>query len=281
MFRLRISHPVTGDTKDMSSAQTLFLAPTIPFRHHSRPRTKSFSPPLCRDPPPKPVFYKSPSRAIERGGGFFIPGLQGPRLRIAVSLLVCSALTANHLAAPPFLPRTFSSSEALALTSSLAVLVSGLLDSSRQRAAEIQREVELAERAEKALQGASGSDVGQGGEIGKWGCSVASDMMEITGVGVWREGEMEMQWGDVGNAAMGEVVRRVAESGRGIYIQDSTELPEEATMPWLNEGNWSIVVTAVMGKVVVFVKKFQGSALPPQDRVWLEEVAKRMVQGDK
>lgn len=45
-------------------------------------------------------FYIRPSAAIERGGGFFIPGLEGPKLRIAVSGLVVALVTANHATAP-------------------------------------------------------------------------------------------------------------------------------------------------------------------------------------
>lgn len=50
-------------------------------------------------PQVKSSFYKRPSRAIEKGGGFYIPGLRGPRLRIGVGFLVLALLAANHASA--------------------------------------------------------------------------------------------------------------------------------------------------------------------------------------
>lgn len=41
--------------------------------------------------------YSRPSAAIERGSGFFIPGLEGPRIRILFGLTVLIADTANHV----------------------------------------------------------------------------------------------------------------------------------------------------------------------------------------
>lgn len=41
-------------------------------------------------------FYMRPSAAIEKGGGFFIPGLEGERLRVFVSLAVLGLLALNR-----------------------------------------------------------------------------------------------------------------------------------------------------------------------------------------
>ena len=41
-------------------------------------------------------FYVRPSLAIEKGGGFFIPGLEGSRLRVAISCLVLLLLGLNR-----------------------------------------------------------------------------------------------------------------------------------------------------------------------------------------
>ena len=41
--------------------------------------------------------YSRPSAAIERGSGFFIPGLEGPRIRILFGMTVLLANGANHL----------------------------------------------------------------------------------------------------------------------------------------------------------------------------------------
>ncbi len=37
-------------------------------------------------------FYRRPSKAIEQGGGFFIPGLEGERIRIVTALALLVAL---------------------------------------------------------------------------------------------------------------------------------------------------------------------------------------------
>jgi len=45
-------------------------------------------------------FYIRPSAAIERGGGFFIPGLEGRRLRVAISGVVVALLAVNRGGTP-------------------------------------------------------------------------------------------------------------------------------------------------------------------------------------
>lgn len=65
-------------------------------------------------------FYRRPSAAIERGGGFFIPGLEGDRVRIAggAGLLVLVAL--NH---PSTFTLSIGLSEALAIAGALALVL--------------------------------------------------------------------------------------------------------------------------------------------------------------
>jgi hypothetical protein len=41
-------------------------------------------------------FYIRPSAAIEKGGGFFVPGLEGPKLRVAISSLTIMLLILNR-----------------------------------------------------------------------------------------------------------------------------------------------------------------------------------------
>ena len=54
-----------------------------------------------RDPPPvKLAFYKNPSKPIEKGGGFYIPRLHGPRTRLFVSAVTATLLTLNFIASP-------------------------------------------------------------------------------------------------------------------------------------------------------------------------------------
>ena len=41
--------------------------------------------------------YSRPSAAIEKGSGFFIPGLEGPRVRLVFGLVILALTAANHL----------------------------------------------------------------------------------------------------------------------------------------------------------------------------------------
>ena len=44
-------------------------------------------------------YYRRPSAALERGGGFFVPGLEGARLRLVAAGTLCAALALNRLLA--------------------------------------------------------------------------------------------------------------------------------------------------------------------------------------
>jgi hypothetical protein len=50
--------------------------------------------------------YVRPSKALEVGGGFYVPGLEGYRLRVAIVGLVLTLLTLNRLLLPGFKPQT-------------------------------------------------------------------------------------------------------------------------------------------------------------------------------
>ena len=45
-------------------------------------------------------YYARPSAAVEQGGAFYVPGLEGFKLRIAVALLLLATLVANRLLSP-------------------------------------------------------------------------------------------------------------------------------------------------------------------------------------
>mmetsp|Transcript_19038 Transcript_19038/g.40327 ORF Transcript_19038/g.40327 Transcript_19038/m.40327 type:complete len:347 (-) Transcript_19038:747-1787(-) len=57
-------------------------------------------PPLCLAKPVKSSYYKRPAAALERGGGFYIPGLEGYRLRLLVGSVLSAALVANRITSP-------------------------------------------------------------------------------------------------------------------------------------------------------------------------------------
>jgi len=49
--------------------------------------------------------YVRPSKALEVGGGFYVPGLEGYRLRVAIVGLVFTLLTLNRLLLPGYEPQ--------------------------------------------------------------------------------------------------------------------------------------------------------------------------------
>lgn len=57
---------------------------------------------LMMAPPPKvkSSYYKRPSAALERGGGFYVPGLEGVRLRVAVASVLTIGLVLNRILSP-------------------------------------------------------------------------------------------------------------------------------------------------------------------------------------
>ena len=72
--------------------------------------------------------YVRPSAAVERGSGFFVPGLEGPRVRLFVGTLLLVATAVNH-----GLSETNSAfSEALAVLFSGLVLLQGAIESSKE-----------------------------------------------------------------------------------------------------------------------------------------------------
>ena len=74
-------------------------------------------------------FYVRPSKAIERGGGFYVPGLEGYRLRLFISLLIMFLMAANRLLLPGYHPlESQILSEGITLTSAFALLLSALMD---------------------------------------------------------------------------------------------------------------------------------------------------------
>ena len=84
----------------IAAALAFTAPPLLPARPHLRPLRVVAS----AGPPPyeeaKKGFYVRPSAAVERGGGFFIPGLEGYKLRLAVALLLSAGLLLNRVLSP-------------------------------------------------------------------------------------------------------------------------------------------------------------------------------------
>ena len=83
------------------------LARAVPSHAHAA-RVVATAP-----PPVSGSFYRRPAKALERGGGFYVPGLEGDRLRIAAATLVSAAIVANHVTSSQPLAEQQQASEAI------------------------------------------------------------------------------------------------------------------------------------------------------------------------
>ena len=73
--------------------------------------------------------YVRPSKALEVGGGFYVPGLEGYRLRVAIVGLVLTLLALNRLLLPDFEPEPSQVvSESITVLTALFVLAQALFD---------------------------------------------------------------------------------------------------------------------------------------------------------
>ena len=96
-------------------------------------------------PPPqaKPGFYARPSAAVERGGGFYVPGLEGSKLRLAAATVLSVGLVLNRLASPAEAASSQLVSEALG-TLGLLLLFAQVAAQSQQEREQEQTELRAA-----------------------------------------------------------------------------------------------------------------------------------------
>jgi hypothetical protein len=64
--------------------------------------------------------YVRPSGAIERGSGFFVPGLEGSKIKVVIGIVLLAGTAVNHWLG--FMPHDFSFSEGMAVVFSLLLL---------------------------------------------------------------------------------------------------------------------------------------------------------------
>ena len=70
--------------------------PTLPVVHRASPPIM-----MAKKPPPaRPGYYARPSAAVEQGGGFYVPGLEGSRLRVVAAAVLSAALVFNRVLSP-------------------------------------------------------------------------------------------------------------------------------------------------------------------------------------
>lgn len=262
----------------------------VPLRPHAQPRgLRCARPTMAADPPPqvKPSFYKNPSKAIEKGGGFYIPGLRGPRLRFFVSGLTVTLLTLNHLASPRVVTAapTLATSETIAFTAALAVLVTAIADvrtaTLETRAMDVVTSntstpastiPSTSSTSELSAPIATTSDDGPA-----WAQSVVTDLTPVKSIVAFRAGRVVAGTPDIDRSSVaGAVVERVGESGRALYVADSSTLPPDVGVPALSSDPCALYAIPTREAVVVFAAPVE-SSLSGEVRRWLEAMAPRVV----
>lgn len=74
-------------------------------------------------------FYVRPSKAVELGGGFFVPGLEGPKLRVAIGVLALVLLGLNRVLLAGYQPLPSQLySESITFTTTLFLLGQALFE---------------------------------------------------------------------------------------------------------------------------------------------------------
>ncbi|KAK4532992.1 hypothetical protein CCYA_CCYA14G3849 [Cyanidiococcus yangmingshanensis] len=210
------------------------------------------------------LWYARPSAAVERGGGFYVPGLDGPQLRFLLGLLCLLLLATNHLLSEAGSSEDLASSwtplqtsEVLAALASICVITLAQLEA---RAPE--------ERAEQRATTSepSASIVAMRAETGPRSAGAHTRGLRVLAMALANLFEprvpilalvfhgntghvielhaspalsiaLRIQKSDSPNkyhvSDRGEIIDRVLEAGRGIYIPDMTEIPTTACFPFL------------------------------------------------
>lgn len=242
-------------------------------------------------PPVKPVFYKNPSKAIEKGGGFFIPGLRGPRLRYFVSILASCLLTLNHIASPPAHTSTQTISEIFAALSSLAVLATAVADSATQvltpqssKTREPSSPTQEADENTYAKQDFSLDSYKEqtSSETAAWALAVCTDLTKVSHIAAFRKGKIITATANVdASKPDGPVIQRVHEELRPVYVANTTDLPVDVTLPFLSTAPQCVFVVPVSGCVVSFSAEIPASkstGFSIEERRWLKVFASRIIE---
>lgn len=102
----------------------LRVAPAV-GRARCAPRS-GVAPPVMADRPPRDSnagFYARPSSAVEKGGQFFVPGLEGFRIKLLASVMLIVAIAANRVLSPGTPASSQLVSEVLSVLSCTLLLV--------------------------------------------------------------------------------------------------------------------------------------------------------------
>lgn len=270
---------------------TVVALPILPMRNHHgigkvrlKPRpSKRVQVKMASKRPPevKPVFYRNPSKAIEKGGGFYIPGLRGPRLRYFVSMLSATLLTLNHVVSPNVDSITLRISEFLAVVAILTVFTTALLDKRQESMSQdlVPETTAAVKTVISTPPSTSTESQSANEEVTTWALTVCTDLTSATHVAVFHNNSVQLATDNVQIQALaGPVIDRVISEARSLYIADSAGLPDDVTLPFLGNGSWSIFVVPVRSHAVAFATPVgPKSPFSVEDRRWLEAFATRLV----
>lgn len=90
-------------------------------------------------PPVKAGYYARPSAAFEQGGGFYVPGLEGPRLRLAAATVLSTGLVMNRFLSPGTPQPSQMISELLGAAGCLYIVVQVAVASKAKQQADMER----------------------------------------------------------------------------------------------------------------------------------------------
>lgn len=235
--------------------------------------------PICAQPPPpkpvKPAFYKNPSKAIEKGGGFYIPGLRGPRLRYFVAAISTALLFTNHLTSPVVDTSSLATSEALAALATVAIFTTAIIDSRSATTSSVSHTtsdalVVTSNVVPVATANNTSSPVNP--DIA-WATAVATDLTSAIAISHFDSSLTQTFATPGAEGPAGAVVKRVAREGRALYVADIRDLPPDVTLPFLKQQS-AVFVTPVGDGVVVFAATLQ-KGFSVEQRRWLAVLAER------
>lgn len=251
-----------------SSKRVIFFG--LPERNCSLKRTRARVV-AKSEPPAKPGYYKNPSRAIEKGGGFYIPGLRGPRLRFLVPVVAVVFLAANHASGG-------TSTDALSRTELLDVIAAmGLLGTALQDVLSDGKNESSKSTGENPMAGVTREEVvtdppsNSRQDSGEWASDIVQDLEPNVEIAHFRKANMLFRTENVMDATGGPAVERVMREQKGVYIARLSSLPEEVSIPFLRNGDWSVFMVPTSDEdVVVFASRDE---LGRDSRRWLEALS--------
>lgn len=239
--------------------------------------------PIAAAPPPvKGSYYRRPAKAVERGGGFFIPGLEGDKLRLAAASFVSVALIANHAASEQPIAASQVTSEvigaALCAWALVGVAVDRLVAEVSERGAQARSEASTGGSSEtRGLLRISESCPPAAADGFPWvaTCVLASTRGSTALLVRPADGAVLAVCGQLARDGAGPVLSEPARAAvarcaaGGAAVLDEPSVAESCAVA-------SAAVCAASPELALVVTADAPSALADDDREWLSKLAARL-----